>query len=30
MHWSLDELLAIPADTYRVLVEWVNESAETD
>jgi hypothetical protein len=30
MHWTLEELHAIPADTYRVLVEWLNESSESN
>jgi hypothetical protein len=25
MHWSLDELLALPVDVYEVLVEEINQ-----
>lgn len=30
MHWTLDELWAIPVEYYEVLVVWVNEQAKQD
>lgn len=27
MHWTLEELWAIPMEYYEALVEWVNEQA---
>jgi hypothetical protein len=25
MHWTLDELLALPVDRYAILVDWLGE-----
>lgn len=27
MHWSYDDLLALDADTYEELIDWLNEEA---
>jgi hypothetical protein len=29
MHWSYDELLALPQDLYEELVTWVAEAQQT-
>lgn len=29
MHWTLDELLALPTDVYELLVEELNREAES-
>jgi hypothetical protein len=30
MHWTYDELLALPAEVYDVLVDWLNATAPPD
>ncbi len=30
MHWTLDEVLGLPADLYGELVAWINETHSAD